>query len=68
MGFEDFFAIDLLRSHKGFHVMHMEEFLAKEGVTGGLHGVLPPDNSTEAWGRKLWDYMDRVSALPVVGR
>lgn len=40
MGFEDFFDIELLRSHKGFHVIHMEEFLAKEGVTGGLHGEL----------------------------
>ena len=34
MGFEDFFDLDLLQSHKGFHVMHMREFLAKEGVTG----------------------------------
>jgi hypothetical protein len=36
MGFEDFFDIDLLRMHQGFHVLHMEEFLAKEGVSGGL--------------------------------
>lgn len=37
----------------------MEEFLEKEGVTGGLHGVLPPKNSTQAWGRELWTYLDK---------
>ena len=63
MGFEDFYDIDLLRTHKGFHVIHMEEFLAKEGVTGGLHGVLPPKNSTEAWGSALWTYLEKVADL-----
>lgn len=61
MGFEDFFDIDLLRSHQGFHVLHMEEFLEKEGVTGGLHGKLPPHNSSEAWGSALWSYLDKVA-------
>jgi len=61
MGFEDFFDLDLLYSHKGFHIMHMEDFLAKEGVTGGLHGKLPPKNSTEAWGPALWAYLDKVA-------
>jgi hypothetical protein len=61
MGFEDFFDVDLMRTHKGFHVMHMEEFLAKEGVTGGLKGgVLPPGNTSSAWGTKLWEYLDSV--------
>lgn len=65
MGFEDFFSIDLLRSHKGFHVLHMEEFLAKEGVTGGLHGKLPPKNSTTVWGEALWKYLwDVADAKP----
>lgn len=63
MGFEDMYNIDLLRSHSGFHVIHMEEFLAKEGVTGGLHGEMPPHNSTEAWGRELWKYLDRVADI-----
>ena len=40
--------------------MHMEEFLEKEGVTGGLRGVLPPDNSSLAWGDKLWRYLTKV--------
>ena len=53
MGFEDFFDMDLLRSHKGYHVMTSEQFLAKEGVTGGLHGVLPPKNSTKIGGSKM---------------
>ena len=61
MGFEDFFDLELLYSHRGFHVMHMEDFLAKEGVTGGLHGKLPPHNSTEAWGPALWGYLDKVA-------
>ena len=60
MGFEDFFDVQLLRSHAGFHLLHMDEFLAKEGVTGGLHGKLPPGNSTEAWGQKLWTYLQEV--------
>jgi hypothetical protein len=30
-------------------------------VTGGLHGKLPPDNSTKAWGTKLWKYLDDVA-------
>jgi hypothetical protein len=51
MGFEDFFDLDLLKSHKGYHVMTAEQFLAKEGVTGGLHGILPPKNSTKIGGR-----------------
>jgi hypothetical protein len=52
MGFEDFFDMELLMSHKGYHVMTSEQFLAKEGVSGGLHGVLPPKNSTQIGGRK----------------
>ena len=60
MGFEDFFDLDLLRSHQGLHIMHMEEFLAKEGVSGGLHGELPPHNSSEAWGAGLWHYLKKV--------
>lgn len=64
MGFEDFFDISLLRSHEGFHVMEMTEFLAKEGVSGGLKGVLPPGNRTDVWGPDLWSYLDRVSTMP----
>lgn len=60
MGFEDFFDLELLRSHRGFHVQHMEDFLATEAVTGGLHGVLPPGNSSDAWGPKLWAYLAKV--------
>ena len=43
--------------------MHMEEFLEKEGVTGGLKGVLPPDNSSLAWGDKLWRYLTKVGNI-----
>jgi len=59
-GFEDFYDLELLKSHQGLHIMHMEEFLAKEGVTGNLKGRLPPENSTQAWGTKLWAYMKEV--------
>lgn len=65
MGFEDFFDLDLLRSHEGLHIMHMEEFLAKEGVSGGLKGVLPPHNSSEAWGNALWQYLKKVRSLKI---
>jgi len=62
LGFEDFFSLDLLRSHKGLHVLSMEEFLAKEGVTGRLkYGKLPPGNESSAWGNKLWDYLSSVA-------
>jgi len=61
MGFEDFFDLNLLSSHQGLHIMHMEDFLAKEGVTGGLKGQLPPKNSSQAWGGALWSYLKRVA-------
>jgi hypothetical protein len=34
MGFEDFFNIDVLGSHKGLHVLPMKELLVKEALTG----------------------------------
>lgn len=61
MGFEDFFDLKLLRSHKGFHFMEMEEFMEKEAVTGGLRGTLPPKNSSKIWGQALWDYFRKVA-------
>eukprot|EP00981_Chlorochromonas_danica_P014118 scaffold7410_cov169-Ochromonas_danica.AAC.3 len=61
MGFEDFFSLDLLRSHQGFRLLEMKEFLGKEGVTGGLHGVLPPNNSTDACCGELWRYLNKVA-------
>lgn len=61
MGFEDFFDLNLLRSHRGFHMMEMEDFLAKEAVSGGLKGVLPPRNSTKIWGSALWNYLSKVA-------
>ena len=46
----------------------MDEFLAKEGVTGGLHGMYPPKNSTQAWGQELWKYFNKVGdAFPKWG-
>jgi hypothetical protein len=53
MGFEDFFALDILRSHKGFHVITMKEFLEKEALVGGLHGKYPPGNTSDAWGQPV---------------
>ena len=61
LGFEDFFDMKLLRSHRGFHVITMEEFLAKEAVTGGLKGMLPPKNSSKIWGGELWWYLSKVA-------
>lgn len=61
MGFEDFFDLNILRSHKGFHMMEMEDFLAKEAVTGGLKGILPPRNSTKIWGSALWNYLSKIA-------
>jgi hypothetical protein len=49
MGFEDFFDMELLKSHQGFHVISMKEFLEKEAVTGGLKGMLPKGNRTGIW-------------------
>ena len=61
MGFEDFFDIPLLESHKGFHVMKMKEFLQTEAIPGKLNGRLPPENSTELWGDTLWSYLGKVA-------
>jgi hypothetical protein len=33
MGFLDFYDIDLMRQQKGFHIITMQEFLAKEGLS-----------------------------------
>lgn len=60
MGFLDFYDINLMRQQKGFHVLEMPEFLAKEGVTGGLHNKTPPYNSTQIWGKELWKYLAEV--------
>lgn len=62
MGFDDFFDINLLKSHRGLQVLEMDEFLEKEGVTGGLKNILPPKNSTQIWGELLWRYLSKVSA------
>lgn len=61
MGFEDFFDLDILKSHQGFHVITMKEFLEKEGKTGGLRGKYPPTNSSDIWGPKLWEYLEQVA-------
>jgi hypothetical protein len=61
MGFDDFFDLNLLKSHHGFHMMSMQEFLEKEAVTGGLKGVLPPQNSSQIWGQALWNYLTKVA-------
>jgi hypothetical protein len=61
MGFSDFFDVHLLSTHKGFHLMEMKDFLAKEAVSGGLKGgKLPPGNSSMAWGQDLWKYLSDV--------
>lgn len=69
MGFEDFFHVDVMRSQKGMNILSMKEFLTKEGITGGLHGIYPPGNSTDIWGREvLWPYLNKVAdILPVWG-
>jgi len=59
-GFESFFDVALLRSHHGLHTLSMEQFLAKEGVSGHLHGKLPPGNSTIVEANKLWGYLSSV--------
>jgi len=49
----------------GFHMMSMEEFLTKEGATGGLNPsrLLLPKNDTTLWGRDLWFYLNKVADL-----
>ena len=64
MGFEDFYDIDLLKSHKGLHAMEMKDFLTKEACSGRLKGgKLPPDNNSEAYGPTLWTYIQQVDVL-----
>jgi len=61
MGFEDFFDIELLKSHKGLNVITMKEFLEREGITGNLKGIFPPNNNTDITGNKLWKYLEEVA-------
>lgn len=64
MGFEDFYDIDLLKSHKGLHAMEMKDFLIKEACSGQLKGgKLPPDNSSESYGPTLWMYLQQVGTV-----
>jgi len=65
MGFEDFFDIELLKSHKGLNVITMKEFLEREGITGNLKGIFPPNNNTDITGNKLWKYLEEVSVIAV---
>jgi hypothetical protein len=61
LGFEDFFDVDLLKSHQGYHVMSTQDFLRSEGQTGGLHGQLPPKNRSDIAGGALHKYLRRVA-------
>lgn len=61
LGFDDFFDIDLLQSHQGYHVISTEEFLRTEGQTGGLHGQYPPKNRTDVSGGPLHKYLRAVA-------
>eukprot|EP01038_Epipyxis_sp_PR26KG_P009771 gene9771-13143_t len=63
MGFEDFYDIDLLKSHKGLHAMEMKEFLEKEAITGNLKGIIPPSNDTSITGGELWSYLHKVADM-----
>ena len=68
MGFEDFFDIDLLKSHQGYHTITMKEFLEREACKGSLgnektstKGLLPKGNSSDLWGQELWWYLNKVA-------
>ena len=68
MGFSDFFDIELLESHKGFHTISMKQFLTQEACQGGLgnkatgtKGLLPAKNSSDLWGQELWSYLNKVA-------
>lgn len=61
LGFDDFFDIDLLKSHQGYHVISTEEFLRNEATRGGLHGILPPQNRTDLAGGVLHKYLRSVA-------
>jgi GDP-fucose protein O-fucosyltransferase len=61
MGFEDFFDISLLKSHKGFHVITNEEFLTQQGLTGKLKGIIPPGGKADLSGGKLAKYLESTS-------
>lgn len=61
LGFDDFFDIDLLKSHQGYHVISTEQFLEREALTGGLHGVYPPKNRSDLSGPPLHKYLRSVA-------
>jgi len=77
-GFNDFFHLDAISiEHKGFKVITMDEFLAREGVTGRLQDyntnrtVYPPQNKTDYGSGNsrngltpLWKYLRQVGNTP----
>jgi len=73
-GFQDFFHLDAISiEHKGFKILRTEEFLEKEGVTGGLKNketgsvMFPPKNRTNWDGpdrQTLFQYLREVGMTP----
>ena len=75
--FKDFFHFDSIATeHKAVEVISMEEFIEREGITGGLlnkftgQSELPPGNKT-VWdgngrtGRKYWQWLRNVTSAPI---
>lgn len=48
MGFEDFFDINLLKSHQGLHTISTKEYLQENGA---------PNNNSNAWGKELVEFL-----------
>lgn len=73
-GFQDFFHLDAISiEHKGFKILRTEEFLEKEGITGGLKNketgsvMFPPKNRTNWDGpdrQTLFQYLREVGMTP----
>jgi len=72
--FNDFFHLDQIAAeHKGLHIISMEEFLNRMGITGKLststgQALLPPDDGRVDWNNhglgRLWEYLRTVGVTP----
>ena len=61
LGINDIFNMELLRSHKGFSTLTMDEFIEKEAKPGHIKNIRPPRFERSLRGDALWKYLISVA-------
>ena len=61
LGMNDIFNMRVLRSHKGFSTLTMDEFIEREAKSGHIKNIKPPPIEGRLRGDALWDYLVSVA-------